>query len=72
MSGYQLRRRCQIAVFKRDTYRRTGRTKSGFEMHYSKEQCSRAALESRDCCKQHATMIDRGRDLPRADYHEFV
>ena len=32
-------------MYKRDTYRRTGRGRSGFEMHYDKEQCSRAAVE---------------------------
>ncbi len=36
-------KRCQALIFKRDTYRRTGGGRTGFEMHYSKEQCSHAA-----------------------------
>lgn len=67
-----MRPRCQIAVYKRDTYRYTGRTKSGFRMHYNREQCARAAIEGRDCCAQHAAMIDGGRSLVRAQYHEFM
>jgi hypothetical protein len=45
--------RCQALIFKRDTYRYTGCGKSGFEMHYSEEQCSRAAKVG-DLCKQHS------------------
>lgn len=32
---------CEAKVYKRDTYRRTGRGKTGFEMHYTLEQCKR-------------------------------
>lgn len=59
MSGYFLKRepppdeeRCIVNVYIRDTYRRTGRGKSGFEMHYSKRRCSRKAVEN-DRCRQH-------------------
>jgi hypothetical protein len=34
---------CLATVWKRDTYRRTGRGPTGFEMHYSQEQCKRPA-----------------------------
>jgi hypothetical protein len=71
MSGNAKRKRCQVAVYKRDTYRRTGRGQSGFEMHYNREQCSRAATEG-DCCRQHADMEKRGKNLDRARYFEFM
>jgi hypothetical protein len=45
--------RCRAMVLKRDTYRYTGRTKSGFELHYSEEQCSRCPGPS-GYCWQHA------------------
>lgn len=35
--------RCQATIYKRDTYRRTGRGKTGFEMHYTQDTCSRTA-----------------------------
>lgn len=41
--------RCQAAVWKRDTYRRTGRGKTGFSMHYNKCQCDRAATVDNRC-----------------------
>lgn len=41
--------RCQVTVWKRDTYRQTGRGKSGFEMHYSECQCERAAKFGNRC-----------------------
>lgn len=46
--------RCQALIYKRDTYRRTGRGRSGFEMHYTKEQCSHAAIENGRCGKHPA------------------
>jgi hypothetical protein len=48
-----MQKRCRVVIYKRDTYRRTGRTKSGFEPHYTKEQCSRRAT-SGSRCWQHA------------------
>lgn len=53
--GGRERPRCAAVVWRRDTYRRTGRTKSGFEMHYDRGQCERAAVEG-GLCKQHAAM----------------
>lgn len=46
------RLRCQATVWKRDTYRHTGRGKSGFSMHYDKCQCERPARFD-NCCWQH-------------------
>lgn len=43
--------RCQALIRKRDTYRYTGRTKSGFEMHYTKEQCPFRAVKDGRCGK---------------------
>jgi len=34
---------CKEMVYVRDTYRRTGRGQSGFEMHYTCQQCKRKA-----------------------------
>lgn len=45
--------RCEMIVYVRDTYRRTGRGRSGFELHYTKRQCSRAAKVV-GFCLQHA------------------
>lgn len=44
---------CVATVWKPDCLRRTGRGQSGFEMHYSKEQCKRAATHDGRCW-QHA------------------
>ena len=44
---------CKAVVWKRDTYRRTGRTRSGFEMHYTRCQCSRRATGLTGYCGQH-------------------
>jgi len=57
--------RCQALVYKRDTYRRTGRGKSGFSMHYTKCQCERPAkFDGR--CWQHK---DKNRFSLEANYH---
>lgn len=61
--------RCKVAVYKRDTYRRTGRGKSGFEMHYEKDQCSRATVVD-GRCKQHS--IERFPNATLLDWHEFI
>lgn len=45
--------RCAETIYVRDTYRRTGRTASGFEMHYNRERCSRRATHGAFCW-QHA------------------
>lgn len=44
---------CSEIIFVRDTYRYTGRGKSGFEMHYTERQCSRRAYKG-GYCRQHA------------------
>lgn len=40
---------CCAAVWKRDTYRYTGRGPNGFEMHYNKKQCKRKATNGLFC-----------------------
>jgi len=45
-------KRCEAFVHKRDPYRRTGRSKGGFEMHYTRAQCSRRAV-AQGLCRQH-------------------
>lgn len=44
--------RCAAAVFIKDTYRRTGRGRHGFEMHYDRERCLRRATHG-EWCWQH-------------------
>lgn len=65
--------RCQAVIYVRDTYRRTGRGRSGFEMHYNRQQCSRAAREG-GLCYQHAAQAVSGRSVPTYGYlaREFV
>ncbi len=41
--------RCRAIVYVRDTYRRTGRGKSGFELHYDRRQCRRKPRENGYC-----------------------
>jgi len=42
--------RCKATVSHRDTYRYTGRGKTGFELHYrSRKQCKRKALDNGYC-----------------------
>jgi len=45
---------CKAGVYHRDTYRRTGRTKSGFEMHYNLKQCRRKAGPDGYCYQHRA------------------
>lgn len=52
---------CSAAVSKRDTYRRTGRGKSGFEMHYVDKRCASPACAGAKLCAQHGAMERRGR-----------
>jgi hypothetical protein len=51
--------RCNAVVWRRDTYRRTGRGKSRFRMHYTKGQCKRA-VSCGDLCRQHAKLDQAG------------
>ena len=48
-TGQRVVARCMAKVWKRDTYRRTGRGKSGFEMHFSECQCTRNARATGYC-----------------------
>lgn len=41
--------RCTALVYKRDTYRRTGRGKHGFEMHYNRCRCERKVAKDGRC-----------------------
>ncbi len=45
--------RCHHHVYRRDTYRRTGRGPTGFEMHYAYGQCRKGATVGNHC-KTHA------------------
>lgn len=45
--------RCQALVYRRDTYRYSGRGPSGFTMHYTKCQCKRHAVDG-TWCFEHA------------------
>lgn len=63
------KRRCKVAVWKRDTYRRDGRAKSGFSMHYNMVQCSRAVVKN-DRCWQH--QVERFGNGTLIGWHEFV
>lgn len=47
------RQQCATYVWVRDCYRRTGRGKTGFEMHYIKRRCKRSACVG-DWCRQHS------------------
>lgn len=53
--------RCKACVWVRDTYRRTGRSKTGFELHYIRRQCKRKPVDG-DHCTQHG-----GRSTGQAD-----
>lgn len=56
---------CVATVWKRDCLRRTGR---GYEMHYKKEQCRRAATHDNRCW-QHA---DKSRYVSESDYYHKI
>lgn len=64
------RLRCVAVVWKRDTLRYTGRTKGGFEMHYTQAQCARAATCPDRLCRQHAAMLNPA--ILKPPYHEHV
>lgn len=49
--------RCQGQVRHRDTYRRTGRGRTGFTMHYIVEQCPKRAVVG-DFCRAHVKWHD--------------
>lgn len=54
--------RCKAEVWKRDTYRYSGRGSSGFTMHYTEEQCGRKRRES-GLCWQHEREKAAGRNV---------
>jgi len=41
--------RCDEYIYKKDTYRYSGRGKTGFTMHYRKQRCSRKAIKNGKC-----------------------
>jgi hypothetical protein len=47
---------CAAWVWKRDTYRYTGGTPSGFTMHYKKTHCRRSTKRGFTLCWQHERM----------------
>lgn len=53
--------RCLATVYIKDQYRRTGRGPGGFEMHYTKQQCSRKHQEGRKYCWQHPYTLYRAK-----------
>ena len=57
--------KCKAVVWKRDTYRRTGRGRTGFELHYSRCQCSRRANDATGYCGQHFKMAVARGHLPK-------
>jgi hypothetical protein len=48
--------RCREVVYVRDTYRYTGRGRSGFELHYTRKRCSRKAKYD-GYCWQHRKAV---------------
>lgn len=53
--------RCQAGVYERDQYCYTGRTKSGYEMHYDRRQCKRPATYG-GYCPHHAHYYEAARE----------
>ncbi len=49
-----MNKQCKETVYIRDTYRYSGRGRSGFTMHYRRQQCSRKAKGDTGYCWQHA------------------
>lgn len=62
---------CPVAVWKRDTYRYTGRGPGGFEMHHQRSQCARRC-GSHEVCTQHWKMLERGHSFFRFDDHSPI
>lgn len=58
-----VRGQCGGTVYERDTYRRTGRGKSGYEMHYNERQCTRRATH-KGFCWQHSAYYRQYRAAP--------
>ncbi len=49
---------CAATVWKRGTYRRTGRGKDGFEMYYERCRCKRKATKGKWCWQHDDTYSD--------------
>lgn len=62
--------RCLAVVYKRDTYRYTGRGRNGFEMHYTKCQCSFAARDGSNFCGKHSGKHIENQ--PTVNWQKFV
>lgn len=57
---------CDAIVWIRDTYRRTGRGPSGFEMHYNERRCKRKTFASEMVyCWQHQQKANTGSYMVR-------
>lgn len=56
---------CEAIVHRKDTYRRTGRGRTGFEMHYTEGRCKRTAREG-GLCRQHRKLEQQGANIARA------
>ena len=56
--------RCHAAIYHRDTYRRTGRGPTGFQLHYTYNQCSRKATHGK-WCWQHANSTHKEHQHPQ-------
>jgi hypothetical protein len=50
------RLQCNALVYKRDTYRVSRISPSGFKMHYNRCQCARFATCAEGLCRQHASV----------------
>lgn len=48
---------CKATVYHRDQLRRTGRGPTGFEMHYTEDQCKRKPYKG-GYCWQHKYLIE--------------
>jgi len=53
---------CKGMVYVRDTYRRTGRGRSGFELHYNYQQCSRKASANGYCWQHQKVFKEREKE----------
>lgn len=63
--------RCQAEVMKRDTYRvdrsTAGKRRGGFSMHYTRDQCARAAVKD-GLCAQHGKIAAEWSNMPRSRF----
>ena len=64
-------KKCVAAIYVRDQYRVSRRQGPHFRMHYSKQQCSRAATQG-DFCTQHNRIASRNVNIEKIDWHKEV